>query len=123
MHYHPQESNSTPTAMPAAQKAESTLTDRYQTTVPKSVRSALNLGKRDQLQYTIRASGEVLLTRVEPSSSDDPVLGQFLDLLERDMSSRPQALKPLTVGLFQRIDALVGEVQVDLGARLLEEDE
>ena len=109
--------------MPAAQKAESTLTDRYQTTVPKTVRSALNLGKRDQLQYTIRSSGEVLLTRVEPSSADDPVLGQFLHLLERDMSSRPQALRPLTVGLFQRIDALVGEVQVDLGARLLEKDE
>ena len=123
MHYHPQESNSMPTAMPAAQKAQSTLTDRYQTTVPKTVRSALNLGKRDQIQYTIRASGEVLLTRVEPPSSDDPVLGQFLDLLERDMSSRPQALKPLTVGLFQRIDALVGEVQVDLGVRLLAEDE
>ncbi|MFM8481213.1 MAG: type II toxin-antitoxin system PrlF family antitoxin, partial [Gammaproteobacteria bacterium] len=34
-------------AMPAAMQVESTLTDRYQTTVPETVRRALRLGKRD----------------------------------------------------------------------------
>jgi antitoxin PrlF len=45
-------------------EAESTLTDRYQTTVLEIVRRALKLGKRDKIQYTMRPSGEVVLTRV-----------------------------------------------------------
>jgi bifunctional DNA-binding transcriptional regulator/antitoxin component of YhaV-PrlF toxin-antitoxin module len=43
-------------AMPATLEAESTLTDRYQTTVPETVRRALRLGKRDKMRYTIRPS-------------------------------------------------------------------
>ncbi|WP_206165702.1 type II toxin-antitoxin system PrlF family antitoxin, partial [Citrobacter braakii] len=39
------------TAMPATLEAESTLTDRYQTTVPETVRRALRLGKRDKIHY------------------------------------------------------------------------
>ena len=49
--------------MPATQQVESTLTDRYQTTVPETVRRALRLGKRDKIHYTIRSDGEVVLTR------------------------------------------------------------
>jgi len=45
-------------------EAESTLTDRCQTTVPETVRRALRLGKRDKIHYTIRPSGEVVLTRM-----------------------------------------------------------
>jgi antitoxin PrlF len=37
--------------MPATLEAESTLTDRYQTTVPETVRRALRLRKRDKIQY------------------------------------------------------------------------
>ena len=48
--------------MPATLEAESTLTDRYQTTVPETVRRALRLGKRDKIHYTVRPSGEVVLT-------------------------------------------------------------
>ena len=33
-------------------EVESTLTDRYQTTVPETVRRALRLGKRDKIHYT-----------------------------------------------------------------------
>jgi len=43
--------------MPATLEAESTLTDRYQTTVPETVRRALRLRKRDKIQYVIRPSG------------------------------------------------------------------
>src|SRR3569832_1590888 len=64
--------------MHAPFEVESTLTDRYQTTVPESVRRALRLGKRDKIHYTIRHSGEVVLTRAEASDGDDPVLGSFL---------------------------------------------
>lgn len=49
--------------MSAVLNTQSTLTDRYQTTVPDIVRRALGLGKRDKLHYTIRASGEVVSSR------------------------------------------------------------
>jgi len=35
-------------------KLESTLTDRYQTTVPNAVRHALKLGKCDKIRYLIQ---------------------------------------------------------------------
>ena len=54
--------------MPATLEVESTLTDRYQTTVPETVRRALQLGKRDKLHYTIRPGGEVVLTRSADTS-------------------------------------------------------
>ena len=109
--------------MPATLEVESTLTDRYQTTVPMSVRRVLKLGKRDKLQYTIRAGGEVVLTRVEPAEGDDPEVGQFLDFLARDLASQPQRLQPLTADLVQRIQAQVGSVEVDLDAPLSADDE
>ena len=56
---------------------ESTLTDRYQTTVPETVRRALRLRKRDKIQYTIRPGGEVVLSRVAITGEDDPVLGRL----------------------------------------------
>ena len=40
--------------MPATLDVESTLTDRYQTTVPETVRRALRLYKRDKIHYSIR---------------------------------------------------------------------
>ena len=40
--------------MAAILEVESTLTDRYQTTVPETVRRALKLGKRDQIHYTLQ---------------------------------------------------------------------
>jgi antitoxin PrlF len=42
---------------------ESTLTDRYQTTVPDAVRKALHLGKREKIRYTIQPDGNVLMSR------------------------------------------------------------
>lgn len=44
-------------------EAESTLTERYQTTVPEIVRRALRLGKRDKIRFTLRPDGDVVLRR------------------------------------------------------------
>jgi len=124
LHYHssinpdPQE-----TAMAATLEVESTLTDRYQTTVPETVRRALKLGKRDKIHYTIRPSGEVVLTRVEASDGDDPVLGQFLGFLAADITRHPERLQAVDAGLVQRLQSLVGDVDVDLDAALSEDDE
>jgi antitoxin PrlF len=118
-HYHssiipyPQE-----VVMSATLEVESTLTDRYQTTVPETVRRALNLGKRDKIHYTIRPSGEVMLTRAEPSEEDDPVLGQFLGFLATDITRHPERLQSMDAGFVQRLQSLVGDIDVDLDAPL-----
>jgi antitoxin PrlF len=108
--------------MAATLEVESTLTDRYQTTVPQTVRRALRLGKRDKLHYTIRPGGEVVLRRAEVTD-DDPVLGQFLGFLARDIASHPERLQTIDASLARRIDSLVGHIEVDLGAALSEDDE
>src|SRR5690606_40008340 len=99
--------------MAATLEAESTLTDRYQTTVPETVRRALKLNKRDKIHYTIRPSGEVVLTRAD-APDDDPVLGQFLDFLAADITRHPERLHSLDAGLVQRLQSLVGDVDIDL---------
>ncbi len=109
--------------MPATLEVESTLTDRYQTTVPKTVRHALRLGKRDKIHYTIRPGGEVLLTRAETAEGDDPVLGEFLGFLARDIASHPERPRAVDAGLVQRLRSLVGDVEVDLDAALPAGDE
>jgi len=109
--------------MPAILEAESTLTDRYQTTVPETVRRALRLRKRGKLQYVIRPSGEVVLTRAGDTEADDPVLRQFLDLLAHDISTHPDRLQSVSGSFVQRVQSLVGGVGVDLNAPLSEENE
>lgn len=104
-------------------KLESTLTDRYQTTVPNAVRHALKLGKRDKISYLIQPDGGVLLARASSETEGDPVLGQFLDFLARDMSTHPEHLKSIDAGLRKRIKSLVKKVEVDLDAPLAAEDE
>ena len=104
-------------------EAESTLTDRYQTTVPETVRRALKLGKRDKLHYMVRPGGEVILTRAEVPDGDDPVLGRFLNFLARDIASHPERLQAIDVGLVQRLQSLTDGVEVDLDAPLSADDE
>ena len=106
-----------------ALEVESTLTDRYQTTVPEAVRRALRLGKRDKLRYAIRSNGEVVLTRAEASEGEDPVLGQFLAFLARDMATHPQRIQAVDASLMQRIHSLIGDIGVDLDATLSADDE
>ncbi|MCA3416404.1 MAG: type II toxin-antitoxin system PrlF family antitoxin [Roseomonas sp.] len=109
--------------MPAALEVESTLTDRYQTTVPETVRRALRLGKRDKLHYSIRPSGEVVLTRAAAAEAEDPLLGQFLGFLANDIARHPERLQAVDAGLAARLHALVGDVEVDLDAALSADDE
>jgi antitoxin PrlF len=109
--------------MPATIEAESTLTDRYQTTVPETVRRALRLRKRDKIHYTIRPDGEVVLTRAAPMDGDDPALAPFLRFLARDMAAHPERLQAVDAGLAQRIQTLVGGVEVDLDTPLSADNE
>jgi antitoxin PrlF len=110
-------------AMAATLELESTLTDRYQTTVPDAVRRALKLGKRDKIRYLVRPDGRVVLTRAAAVPEDDPVLDKFLSFLARDLETNPQRVRSLDVRLAKRVRSLVKRVEVDLDARLDPADE
>ena len=104
-------------------EAYSTLTDRYQTTVPEAVRRFLRLGKRDKLRYSIRPSGEVVLSRATTVPLSAPVIDAFLVFLARDMTRHPEQLQTLDARLVQKLQSLVGEVVNDLDAALSAKDE
>ena len=108
--------------MPSLIAAESTLTDRYQTTVPDAVRKALKLGKRDKLRYTVQPDGHVLLTRADDADTD-PALDAFLSFLASDMTQHPERLQGLAHALVQRVQALTEGVVVDLDVPLSADDE
>jgi antitoxin PrlF len=109
--------------VPTILEVESTLTDRYQTTVPETVRRALKLGKRDKLHYSVRPSGEVILTRAEVPDGDDPILGQFLTFLARDIAKHPERLQAIDTGFVQRVQSLTEGIEIDLDAPLSADDE
>ncbi|MBU1189832.1 MAG: type II toxin-antitoxin system PrlF family antitoxin [Gammaproteobacteria bacterium] len=104
-------------------ETESRLTDRYQTTIPASVRKALSLQKRDRLRFVVQADGQVLLTRMVDGDADDPVIGQFLEFLAADMQRHPERIQALDASLAERISGLTGDLEVDLDAPQADDDE
>jgi antitoxin PrlF len=104
-------------------KAESTLTDRYQTTIPESIRRALNLDKRDKIEYSLNGNGKVVLSRACSDEQDDPVLSCFLEFLAHDIANNPERLQSLDASFVERLNDLVGDVDVDLDAPLSMDDE
>jgi antitoxin PrlF len=67
----------------------------------------------------------VVLTRSaspEGLEADDPVLGQFLSFLARDMASHPERLQAVDAGLVDKLQSLVGGIEVDLNAALSAND-
>jgi antitoxin PrlF len=104
--------------------AESTLTDRYQTTIPEPVRRALNLGKRDKLHYAVQPGGEVILSKAAREDDEDPVMLAFLDLIARDIEAHPERLQAFDPAMLERIQQLVKDVDVgDINAPLPEDDD
>lgn len=103
-------------------EAESTLTDRYQTTVPKVVRDALQLRKRDTLHFRVLSNGQVLLCR-DDTPAEDPALEPFLEFLAADIQARPDRLRPVTGELIGRMTDLAQGVEFDIDAPLSPEDD
>ena len=102
--------------------SESTLTDRYQTTIPDPIRKFLGLNKRDKICYTIWSDGQVVISRADQTQSD-PILGQFLYFLARDIQKNPQHIQAISSDLVSCVQSLVSEVELDLDAPLSDEDE
>ena len=108
--------------MATLDRETSTLTDRYQTTVPGAVRRQLDLRKGDRIRYCIEADGRVYIEPVR-EEGDDPALGPFLDLLEADIRAHPERIVPLDGDLRNRAATLVESMDVDLDAPLSPDDE
>ena len=96
---------------------QSSVTERFQTTIPKGVREALGLRRGDTLAYEVRGE-EVVVRRRPEQEGDDPVLVAFLDLLERDIAAKPERLQRVPDALVQRARELVDGVEIDLDAAL-----
>jgi antitoxin PrlF len=103
-------------------QTESTLTDRYQTTVPSVVRKALHLGKKDKIKFTVESNGSVTLSRAVQSDAD-PALNAFLEFLGHDMQAHPENIQALSVEMKQKVDELIQDVDIDLDAPLNDEDD
>lgn len=110
MHYHLAMEDKKPLVT-----AESTLTDRYQTTIPEVVRKALGLGKRDKLEFLLDEAGAVRLKKAQDlEEHQDPTLMAFLDLLAKDIEQNPQNLREVDDSFWLAIDKLTEGVEVDL---------
>ena len=55
--------------------------------------------------------------------SKSGVLGQFLGFLARDIANHPERLQAVDPGLVQRLQSLVGGIEVDLDSTLSADDE
>jgi antitoxin PrlF len=91
-----------------------TITAKGQTTIPKTVRQALGVGYGARIAFRIE-NGTVTVHPADENTTD-PALAPFLDLLARDIASRPEALVPLPKALLARIERLTKGVTVDLDA-------
>ena len=86
---------------------ESSLTDRYQTTVPARIRKLLGLNKRDKLEWILDESGGVRVSKSTPPQLEhsDSTVDAWLDFLAKDMANHPENLVPLTAEMYEDIVA------------------
>jgi antitoxin PrlF len=103
-------------------QTESTLTDRYQTTIPDAIRKALHLKKRDKIQYTVQPDGHVLISKAEEGHAD-PVIESFLHFLAEDMQQNPQRLSSINPFLLHRIESLVTDVKFNLDEEVSDDED
>ena len=102
--------------------AESTLTSRYQTTIPEAVRKVLGLKKHDKISYTIQSDGQVIISSLD-HKKDDPIVGEFLKFLAQDIQKNPHHLKTINSDLVNHLQSLVSGVDIDIDTPLLDEDD
>jgi antitoxin PrlF len=93
-----------------------TVTEKGQTTVPKSVRDALGLGHGDRIAFSIDENRRVSIERDEADEAD-PVIESFLEFLAEDMRNHPErSIADIPDTLRSRIERLTQGMTVDLDA-------
>jgi len=90
----------------------SKITRKAQTTIPRGVRDALEVGAGDELAYEVHP-GYAIIRAARRDSEEDAALGPFLAFLAADIRARPGALSPVTPALAERIRELVGDGDFD----------
>ncbi|HKP77278.1 MAG TPA: type II toxin-antitoxin system PrlF family antitoxin [Longimicrobiaceae bacterium] len=91
----------------------STVTAKSQTTLPSGVRKALGVQPGDRLAYVIEGE-QAVIRRAGDEEEADPVLGSFLDFIERQIDQHPERLQPMTAELRDRMRRVSEGVVVDL---------
>jgi antitoxin PrlF len=91
----------------------SKITAKAQTTLPSGVRKALGVGPGDNLAYVVEGDHAIIRKAPEPPAEEDPALGAFLDLLERDISEHPERLQLVTQEFYDRLRRATEGVEVD----------
>ena len=105
-------------------QVESTLTRKYQKTIPYPVRQTLGLKKGSKISYHIQADGNVIISCQDDNQDElDPILEKFLDFLEGDMLKHPEQIKPITSSTVNKIRSIVGDMSIDLDTPLEDEEE
>jgi antitoxin PrlF len=107
--------------MPKAAKLleiSATITERGQTTVPTAIRKMLALGKRDRVVLRGLADGTVVLAKKTADERADPVIGNFLRFLEKDLAANPAQVRAIPSTLLARGAVLLEGIEVDLDAAL-----
>lgn len=99
------------------------LTDRYQTTIPTSVRKELGLGKKDFIEFIKSEDGHLVLRRARPESkSTEPELSPqilaWLKFIQSDHSARPNQFAVLDETFFAEAKDLTKDIEVDLDSSL-----
>ena len=69
--------------MPAIHEV-ATVTSKGQITLPKPIRQALGVDYGGKVAFDLRGS-QVIVTRADEQSHEDPAIGSFLALLEKDI--------------------------------------
>lgn len=93
-----------------------TVTEKGQTTVPKSVRDALGLSHGDRIIFSIDENRRVSIERHEEDAVD-PVIEGFLEFLAKDMRDHPEkSIAEIPDALRSRIERLTQGMAVDLDA-------
>lgn len=97
---------------------KSTVTARAQTTLPSGVRKALGIRAGDRLEYVIEGDRAIIRKAADESDEQDPALGAFLDLLERDIMEHPERVQPISRELAERMRRLTAGIEVDLDEKI-----
>lgn len=69
--------------MPAIHEV-ATITSKGQITLPKPIRQALGVDYGGKVAFDLRGS-QVIVTRADETAHEDPAIGSFLALLEKDI--------------------------------------
>lgn len=98
--------------MAALLKKISTITERGQVTVPKSVREALGLGYGGRVAFYVDENRHVSIEKVD-DADDDPVIDSFLDFLADDMEKHPERVQEFPKALAERMVELTKGMHVN----------